>query len=216
MNCATVMLVLVGMNVKLLLLINIFIVQFAYAETVYKTRDAEGNIIFSDVQTEGAEVIELQEVQTLNIPKVNPDQFRETTKLTPKETEYSQFELISPENDSTIRSNEGNVSVSIEITPTLDEKHVIVFFMDGKEVSSGKSKQLSLTGLDRGSHIVTAAVINESENIIKSSNKVVFHLRKESKLFKNRANEDGASIDNSSVIPQPAVDNATAPLITSL
>ncbi len=178
------------MKIIILLLLNFALVAFVSAETIYKTRDAEGNVIFSDVQSEGAEIIEIKEVQTLNTPKAKGFDNRPTTKLTPEETVYSQLVITSPENDATIRSNEGIVSVSIEMAPELDEKHILVLLMDGEEVSSGKSLQYSLTGLDRGTHTVNALVKNEKDKVLKQSGKLVFHLRKESKLSKNRTSEN--------------------------
>ncbi len=183
------------MKIQLLILLNFALFNVVSAETVYKTRDAEGNIIFSDVQSEGAEKIEIQEVQTINVPKVKGSKDRQTTKLSPEETKYTRLEITSPENDVTIRSNEGIVDINVELTPELNEKHVLAFLMDGKEVGSGKSLQFSLTGLDRGTHTVTAVIKNQKNKVLKQSGKLVFHLRKDSKLFKNRATEstpDGA------------------------
>lgn len=154
------------------------------AETVYKTRDAEGNIIFSDVATEGAEKIQIQEAQTLNLPMPKRVGERPTTKLSPEAINYSQFKIISPEQDSTIHSNEGTLEVSAILNPALDEKHAIVFLIDGKEISNGKSLQLSLSNLDRGTHGVSAIIKDENNKVLKRTDKVTFHLRKASKLFK--------------------------------
>jgi len=177
------------------------------AETVYKTRDAEGNISFSDVAMEGAEKIQIQEAQTLNLPMPKRQGERPATKLSPATINYSQFKIINPEHDSTIHSNEGTVNISSTLTPALDEKHAIVFLMDGKEVSKGKSLQLSLSNLNRGTHGVTAMIKDEKDNVLKQSNKITFHLRKASKLFKNRVNNEVA---NSADNPTPAAPDVPA------
>lgn len=211
---------LLDMKTKILLVILSFALStFVSAETVYKTRDAEGNIIFSDVPSEGAETIEIEEVQTLKIPEAKRLDDRPTTKLTPKETIYTRLEITSPENDATIRSNEGIVNISVEMEPVLDEKHAIVFLMDGKEVSSGKSLQLSLKDLVRGTHTVTAIVKNEKDKVLKRSGKLVFHLHKDSKLFKNRTNENANTPNNSDTVPASPDDSSSelaSPEIPSL
>lgn len=171
------------------------------AETVYKSRDAEGNIIFSDVPTEGAETIEIQEAQTLNLPAPKRIGERPTTKLSPEKFNYTHFEIINPEHDGTIHSNEGVVNVAAELSPELNEKHVVVFLMDGKELGEGKSLQLAMSNIDRGTHNVTAMIKDEEDKVIKRSNTITFHLRKASTLFKNRNNADA---NNSNNTPAPA------------
>ncbi|MBL1142535.1 MAG: DUF4124 domain-containing protein [Proteobacteria bacterium] len=202
------------MKIKLLLIIVsvIWFVSVA-SETVYKTRDAEGNIIFSDVPSEGAEEIIIDEAQTINIPKPKRLDNRRATKLSPEELNYTRFEVTLPEHDSTIRSNEGIVNISLEMTPELDDKHMIVFFMDGKEVSSGKSLQLSLQGIDRGSHTIAALIENENKKILKRSKQTTFHLRKESKLFKNRAKDN---VNNGNTVITPPAGSDTPPEIPKI
>ncbi len=198
------------------LLLNFLLITFVSAETVYKTRDAEGNIIFSDVQSEGAEKIEIQDAQTINIPKPKNFDNRPTTKLSPQEKIYTQLKIINPENDATIRSNEGKVDIRIEIEPALDSKHKLVVSMDGSEVASGKSLQVPLSGLDRGTHTITAVVKNEKDKVIKQSNTLVFHLHKQSVLFKNRPDQN---TNNTGTVVAPKSDSGAAaatPIIPSL
>ena len=194
--------------IKFYLVIVFTLPVFVSAETVYKTRDAEGNIIFSDVPTEGAEKIEIQEAQTLNIPKPKRIGERPTTKLTPEGINYSEFKIVSPENDTTIHSNEGVVNIVVEISPELDAKHKVVFFMNGKKVSEGKSLQFAINNIDRGSHNVMAKITDEKNKVIKQSNTVTIHLRKASKLFKNRTNNEA---NNPADVPA-----STTPIIPSL
>ena len=175
------------------------------AETVYKTRDAEGNIIFSDMPTEGAEKIKVQEAQTLNLPMPKRLGERPTTKLSPKAINYTEFKIINPQHDSTIHSNEGVINVSTILSPELDEKHSIAFLIDGKKVSEGKSLQLSLNNFDRGTHNVIAMIKDEKDKVIKQSNNITFHLRKASKLFKNRLNAESANSTGNSVPAAPSV-----------
>lgn len=99
----------------------------ASAETIYKTRDAEGNIIFTDKPSDGAEEIKIKEAQTLDIPMPVSSGERRTTKLSPDERDYFQFEIVSPEHDSTIHSNEGLVSVAAVLEPDLDDIMLLHF-----------------------------------------------------------------------------------------
>lgn len=190
--------------IKLFLIATFFSLSVS-AETVYKTRDEQGNIIFSDKPTEGAEEIKIQEAQTLNLPMPKRIGGRATTKLSPKAINYTEFKIINPQHDSTIHSNEGVTDVSATLNPELDEKHSVVFLIDGKEVSAGKSLQLSLDNLDRGTHNVTAMIKDEKNKVLKRSNNITFHLRKASRLFRNRANGEST---NSTANPAPVAPSA--------
>lgn len=196
------------MNIKILLILNIVFSSFVYAETVYKTVDAEGNIIFSDEDIEGAEKIELEEPQTISIPEIKSG-YRSTTKLVPKEIEYTQLEIISPKNDTTIRSNEGKINIKVKIMPVLEKDNFIVFLLDGREVSTGKSYEYLLSDLDRGTHTVSVLVKNEKDAILKRSEQLVIHLRKESKLFKNRTKENPAATKNTAVVTESSDNNGS-------
>lgn len=186
---------------QLLLIITFCFSVSALAATVYKNRDAEGNIIFSDIPGEGAEEVIIQEAQTLDIPMPKRTGERRTTKLSPKSIHYTEFKIISPEDDTTIHNNQGIVNISLEMSPELNKKHDIIFLLDGIKVSKGKSLQFATNNIDRGTHSIMAVIKNEMGKVIQQSNKVTFHLRKASKLFKNRADAD---ISNSTVNPASA------------
>jgi hypothetical protein len=197
------------MKIKILLVLSLIFIPFVYAETVYKILDAEGNIIFSDVPSEEAEVIEIEEVQILNIPVTEPFITTPSAEKEQDTIQYTKLAILSPENDITIRSNEGVVSINVELEPTLFANDLLVLFMDGKEVSSGMSLQFSLTKLDRGTHTVYVAVKNEEGKLLKRSAKIIFHLRKESKLFKKPTNDNASTPENTDTTPTTDVTPST-------
>ena len=180
------------MNIKFLLFISLIIVPSAYAETVYKAVDADGNTVFSDVPSEGAEEIKVKEAQAINIPKVR------SFKLSPpednsKKFNYTKLAIISPENGSTIHGGEGNVNITVTLEPGLTEMDVMVLFMDGKEMLSGRAPQFLLTNVDRGTHSISVAVKNKVDKELKRSAKVTFHVRKTSIINSSRPSPRGAN-----------------------
>ena len=174
------------MKFKSLLLISLMFTPVAHAETVYKTVDDEGNIVFSDSKTEGAEVLEIKEAQTINVPEIRS--FKTATlKEKQKTVIYTRLVITSPENDATIHSNAGNVSVGFTLEPALNEKDLMVLFMDEKQVLTGKASEFSLANIDRGTHTVYVAVKDEKDKLLKRSGNVVFHVRRMSILSPNNA-----------------------------
>ena len=95
-------------------------------------------------------------------------------------TEHSSYEKIfvsNPADGSAIRSNNGNVSISIVLEPSLRSGHRILITMDGKELSKGSGKSASVTNIDRGTHTVGASVIDSSSNAIISATSTFSILR---------------------------------------
>ena len=45
---------------------------------------------------------------------------------------YESIEILSPEADGAVRSNEGRVPVSVELKPVLQQSHFITAYLDGK------------------------------------------------------------------------------------
>ncbi|MBL1142534.1 MAG: DUF4124 domain-containing protein [Proteobacteria bacterium] len=144
------------------LIISLLLVVFVGclgAETVYKSVDEDGNIIFTDKPSEEAEEIKIEKLETIENP--NPAKY----KPSPKQAEESAFQyesltVSSPENGAGIRSNNGNVSISLSLEPALQTGHKIIISMDGKEIGSGSS--VSLQNVDRGTHSISASVIDGS------------------------------------------------------
>jgi Domain of unknown function (DUF4124) len=169
------------MNIKFLLLISLMVVPFVNAETVYKTVDADGNTVFSDVPSAGAEEIKIKEAQAINIPKARSFKLSPPEEK-PKNSNYTKLTIIGPENDATIHGGEGNVNITVTLEPDLDEKDVIVLFMDGKEMLSGRAPQFLLENVDRGTHTITVVVKNEDDKVLKRTAKVTFHVRRITQL----------------------------------
>ncbi len=131
---------------------------FAIAETVYKSVDENGNIIFTDKPSKDAEEIKLQELQTIKNP--NPAKYTPRPEQPKQEASYKTFLVSNPADGAGLRSNSGNVSISLSLQPPLRSGHKIIITMDGKEVSKGSTTSVSLQNLDRGSHNITASVID--------------------------------------------------------
>ena len=153
-----------------ILIIFIFSVFCANAETVYKTVDEHGNIIFTDKPSTGSEEIKLKELQTIKNP--NPAKYRPpSTKSEPVDANiYKRILITNPANDSGIRNNAGNVSISVSLEPSLRSGHSLVITLDGKEVSNGSASSVSLNNVDRGTHSIGASVIdNNGKNLISTT-----------------------------------------------
>lgn len=160
---------------------------------VYKTTDAEGNVEFTDVppnrgssaeSTESTESTESIE-STVELPASNvytpdvPARAVVPTREEPAEApafNYQSVAIVSPENDSAVRENAGNVTIVTQVEPGLQEGHSIQVVLDGQPWPDTARGSLRLTNIDRGTHTISAQIVDESNQVLLTSAPVTFHL----------------------------------------
>lgn len=163
------------------LFIYTVLITFAAAASadVYRSVDEDGNIIYSDTPSEGAEKIDLREAQT-----VESQPGTESFQYEPPESDppprYKEVAITSPQNDESIRANSGNITIRMSVNPSLRPGDSLVLTMDGKEIASGRSTSVSLENVDRGTHSLSARVVGRDGKSLVSSDPVKFHLMRHS------------------------------------
>ncbi len=146
---------------RLLVLSLLIFTGSVFAETVYKTVDEQGNVIFTDKPSDSAEVIQLQEIQTIENP--NPPTYKppsNTSKDDAEESIYQAFSVVSPPEGEGYRNNAGNVDIQLSLVPELRRGHTVIVMMDGNEISEGGALSVSLQNVDRGTHSISARVVD--------------------------------------------------------
>lgn len=159
-------------------------VSLAVSAVTYRWVDEQGNVVYSDKPHPGAEAIEEKEVQTIHAPPVPPITPREST-APPAVAGYERVTVVSPEDDTQIRENAGNVTVTIAVEPALETKlgHKLALFVDGAQFSEpSTATQFQLINMDRGTHTLEAKVIGSDGEVIISSPPSEFHLLRHSVL----------------------------------
>ena len=168
------------MNQAKLMRILLLIIYFCLAlpiqaRDVYRSVDENGNVIFSDTPVAGSEKIRVDEIRTI-APGEDPGFVYPPP---PKETDvYSTLEIVSPENGSVIQSDDGKVMINAALEPLLNLKagHYLVLYLDGIEAASGTSPQFILSNVERGTHVLTIAVLDQSGHEVIKSPAVSFTL----------------------------------------
>lgn len=103
---------------------------------------------------------------------------------------YDTVRIIVPQDDATVRDNEGNVDVAVEVSPPLrsDAGEHIVLRLDGRAVASGADLHVRLTGVDRGIHTLQVQVATAGGAVLLASPVTRFHMRRASRLHPGRKN----------------------------
>ena len=158
-------------------LIILFLSSPGQSRDVYKWTSEDGVVLYSDTYIAGAERV------TLSDGKGGGVKLQESHPLEESQpgdaNGYELFEISQPENDETIRNNEGVVTVGLSLSPALQPGHNIHIYIDGNKLDNDLSvTQFTLKGLNRGTHALEARIVDASGNPQMSTKPISFHLRK--------------------------------------
>ena len=146
---------------------------------VYKQVLPDGRIVYTDRPAEGAEEVKVGPIQTYSAPPVPKDALGADGAAGQAAAEYTEFSVTTPVNDEVMRDNVGLVKVALQLAPALKPDHKINILMDGTALGEGgKSTSITLQNVDRGTHTVSATVVDKSGKEIKRTEVVTFHLKR--------------------------------------
>jgi hypothetical protein len=141
----------------------LMIISLGYADKVYKSVDAQGNVVFSDTPQPDAVEIELKALQSYSPPAASR-QVQATAKksknLPMKKFEYSVLSIVSPPDGGTVWDNLGNITVAIGVQPQLDPGDKVRLLLDGNTVGESASQyEFLIEDVDRGEHQLEVAPV---------------------------------------------------------
>jgi hypothetical protein len=151
----------------------------AHAE-VYKSINAEGEVVYSDTRTTGAETVKLPPLPTYTPTAITPSASKKADPVTT--AVYEEIVFLKPEDNATIRNNQGIINAELKLTPALHSKqnHRVQFYLDGEPYGeAGTSTRTVMSNVDRGEHTLTASVVNASGDAIISTAPVIVYLHRQ-------------------------------------
>lgn len=182
-----------------LILLSLLIFSTQLSAAVYQYLDENGNIVFSDKEVPGSIERKIYVPPVVTFRK-NEEAAKKTAPadgslidvVTVSENEkkakpYVKFKISKPVDDEAYRDNLGNVNVQLFISPSLQVSfgHKIKVEFDGKTLpGSWTSSTISFSNVDRGTHSISAFIVDKSGSKIKSSATHTFHLLRFSSLFR--------------------------------
>lgn len=163
-----------------------FLLAFGTATAaVYKSVDAQGNVVYTDDPEGNGDPVKLPPLST-----VPPRKYTPATTSSPDAAEtaplYQQLEITAPTPDATLRDNTGNVTVSVALQPDLNTTagHRLQYMLDGQpQGKPSDSSQAQFPNVPRGTHTVEVAVVDASGHELKRSTGIRFHLHRQSIHF---------------------------------
>jgi len=168
----------------LLLLINTPV----YAE-IYKITNPDGSTSYSDVKVPGSKVIIPPKLTPTPAFKAPKKANKPTAKKSPEAEPYQSISIVSPAHQSIIRDNNGDLKVSFTLTPELliQAKHSVSVLLNGKVVKKGlTANQAILKNINRGSHAISAQIVDDHNKPLLSSPVITVHIKRHSILHKEQ------------------------------
>ena len=146
-------------------------------DKIYTWIDEKGNRIYSDVPRDGAEIMEIKKGTDYKAEEINPDWSKMKPKTISTGPLYSHFQIASPGNDATVRDNNGNIQIALDIRPKLIDGHRVSLEVDGKAYA-GAGSIITLNNIDRGTHTIIAYILAANDEILATTSPVIVHLHR--------------------------------------
>ena len=145
---------------------------------VYKSRDAQGNVIFSDTSSERASPVTVPPTNT--IPVVAAPERPVAPPATADTTAAAGYALaiVTPVEGQTVFSAVGALDVSLSVSPALRPGPSLRLLLDGAPAGLPQQGSLTLEGLGPGPHTLQAQVVDGNGEIVQSSGTVTVQMQR--------------------------------------
>jgi len=158
------------------------------AQTVYKTVQDDGTVVYSDQPGPNAESVDLSSVKGSTVPSLAVPKTKKVKTLSPNEKTDYQVRILSPAPEITLRDNNGQVTITAELEPALDaaEYHL---HLDNNKVISQSFSTFLVDDIYRGEHTFFISVSDNTGKTLASSQPQRFYMQKVSVITNpSRAN----------------------------
>lgn len=165
-----------------LVLIAILVAVPAWATEVYRWVDSSGQAHYSDQWQPGAEKVHIADSPGFSTPKATQDGGSGKPGQQANDGgRYEALEIASPAQEEVLWNIEGQLRVSLRVSPALQPGHDLRLYLDGtlQDLPAG-STEAQLKDVFRGEHTLKAEVANEAGQVLISSQPTTFVVRQTS------------------------------------
>ncbi len=124
---------------------------------IYRSKDRQGNTVFTDRPGEDAERVDLREPNVTPAVKPRP----RTEKKAAKDSEAAyEVVILSPADRAIVPNGRLPTQVSVEVNPPLLPRHSVEYLLDGKSLGILAGQQYTIDRLTPGAHEITVQVVD--------------------------------------------------------
>lgn len=166
-------------------LYTLLLLPIMASATVYQSRDAQGNVTFSDIPSTNSTTVTVTPAQIFQPPvpnNTNVDQNQNNNNNNNSNiVVYKKFSIVLPAAtpDGTIRDNNGTVEITVVMDPMLSPSDKIAIYLDEKPLGKPQSTNMFvLQNIDRGTHTLQAKIVTDKGVVVMQSKPVTFHMHR--------------------------------------
>lgn len=143
--------------------------------TVYKVKNPDGSVSYSDEPVENAVKMDVEPVTT--VPALQYKDIPAAAKETVEsKAAYTELDIVSPGHDTAFYSGNGVLNISTKLSPELKKGHQYLFTLDGKTIATQSAGSLTVDLVDRGTHTVTVSVVDRQlKTLISAASTFTIH-----------------------------------------
>lgn len=167
------------MPIRVAAIIGILALTTAASAQVYRSTDEAGNPVYTDAPGS-------PDAKELKLPPVNiiPSPSSTGLNFDVKQPEfnlekYQSLEIVAPQNDATVFIRTTNLPIEVKLLPPVKRGlgHRLLVLWDGETLFENQTSYL-LDNADRGTHTLSAQVVDEKGKTLIKSSPVNVHIRK--------------------------------------
>ncbi|MGB5737110.1 MAG: DUF4124 domain-containing protein [Thiohalocapsa sp.] len=145
---------------------------------VYRSVDAEGRAVYTDRPVENSTKLDLPLVGGVE-PVEGPTAGLGWPEDAGFRGSYSEFSIVSPEDNAIVTNADGEIRLSLLLTPPLQPGHRLRVGVDGIDAVGdlGRQMQVRLKGLAPGSHRIQAQVSDDAGTSVAATPLIDVHVR---------------------------------------
>ncbi|HCM05710.1 MAG TPA: hypothetical protein DIC30_06835 [Oceanospirillales bacterium] len=153
-------------------MLTLFLASTSYSTEIYISVDEQGNRVFSDVPSKESRKHKLKEISI--VPAIKIPQKTMGQDQIENELDYQTLIITNPsQGENFTRDKLGNIHVSAQLVPNLQEGDEATLLVNGQEVQSGSHLSWQLSNTDRGEHTIQILVRDKETQSEKISSQTV-------------------------------------------
>lgn len=129
------------------------------AADIYKSRDKNGNVIYSDKPTspESEQVI-LPPINTVPATQTAPSIGQERVRSSIENPAY-EIRILSPRDNAVVTAEQRDVAIAVNLNQPLADEHWLLYYMDGELLEETKSTSIVIREAPRGARTFSVEVV---------------------------------------------------------
>lgn len=144
------------------------------AADIYKTRDKDGNLVYTDQPPAGeSEIVKLPPINT--VPSQTPTAY-ESRNPRAEQRETYQLYIISPRENVTIPPGQRDLAIAVNLDKPLEPEHLLMYFINGELLEETRSTSIVVQEVYRGAHTLMVEVVDANGRSLGRSPEVVVNV----------------------------------------